>query len=217
MTSIYAFVGAILTVMLVYRIGTWGGKVNITYLILVGTAMSTLLSAMISLLMIYNREQLEKVYLWTLGSFASATWNKVGFLAIITLLGVIILYFYSQELNVLLTGDEVAESLGVDINRVKMILISVASLLIAASVSVSGPIGFVGLIIPHCMRLLIGSNHRLLLPLSLLSGASFMIICDTMARTVAEPTEIPVGVITAVFGVPYFIYLLYRQAKSGKV
>lgn len=216
-TSLFAFIGAILTVILVYYIGSWGSRMNVTNLVLVGTAMSTFLSAMISLLMIYNREQLEKVYLWTLGSFSSANWDKVGFLATVTFVGVSVLVFYSRELNVLLTGDEVAASLGVDTDKVKMILIIVASLLIAASVSVSGPIGFVGLILPHCMRLLVSSDHRVLLPLSLLGGAGFMIVCDTMARTIAEPTEIPVGVITAVFGVPYFIYLLYRQTKGGKV
>ncbi|MBP3886568.1 MAG: iron ABC transporter permease [Cellulosilyticum sp.] len=215
-TSIFAFIGAILTVTLVYRMGTWGSRMNVTNLLLVGTAMSTLLSAMISLLMIFNREQLEKVYLWTLGSFSSATWDKMKFVMIITVVGVVILCFYSRELNALLTGDEVAASLGVDTDRVKKILIIVAALLIAASVSVSGPIGFVGLIMPHCMRLLAGSDHRRLLPLSMLAGASFTIVCDTIARTVADPTEIPVGVITAVFGAPYFIYLLYRHTKGGR-
>ncbi len=216
-TSIFAFIGAILSVALVYRVGIWGNRMNVTNLLLVGTAMSTLLSAMISLLMIYNREQLEKVYLWTLGSFSSANWDKVGFVASVAGIGGSILWIYSRELNALLTGDEVAASLGVDTDKVKRILIIVASLLVAACVSVSGPIGFVGLIMPHCMRLLVGSDHCRLLPLSMFAGASFMVICDTLARTIAEPTEIPVGVITAIFGAPYFIYLLYCHTKSGKV
>lgn len=216
-TSIFAFIGAILTVTLVYRIGTLGNRMVVTNLLLVGTAISTLLSAMISLLMIYNREQLEKVYLWTLGSFNSANWNKVFFLIIIVMIGVIVISTFSRDLNVLLTGDEVAESLGIDTNKVKKILIIVASLLVAASVSVSGSIGFVGLIIPHCSRLLIGSDHRKVIPFAALGGASFMIICDTVARTIAQPTEIPVGVITAVFGAPYFIFLLYKNTKNGRV
>ena len=216
-TSIFAFIGAILTVGLVYRIGTLGKKVVVTNVLLVGTAVSTLLSAMISLLMIYHREQLEKVYLWTMGSFSSANWSKVAFLAVMTLIGVIIIGIFSHELNVLLTGDEMAESLGIDVEKIKKLLMIIASLLVAASVSVSGAIGFVGLIIPHCMRLMIGSDHKILLPVSALGGASFMVICDTIARTIARPTEIPVGVITAVFGAPYFIFLLYRQTKEGKL
>lgn len=216
-TSIFAFIGAILTATLVYRIGTLGRKLVVTNVLLLGTAVSTLLSAMISLLMIYHREQLEKVYLWTLGSFSAANWSKVGFLVGITLVGIMIIGIFTRELNILLTGDEVAESLGVDTGKVKKFLIIIASLLVAASVSVSGPIGFVGLIIPHCMRLINGSDHRLLIPFSALGGASFMVVCDTLARTIAQPTEIPVGVITAVFGAPYFIFLLCRQTKSGKL
>ena len=132
------------------------------------------------------------------------------------IISVVILFVFSRDLNVILTGDEVAASLGIDTVKLKNLLIIFCAILVAASVSVSGTIGFVGLIIPHCMRLLVGSDHRLLLPFSYFGGAAFMIICDTIARTIAAPTEIPVGVITAVFGAPYFIYLLYRNSKNGK-
>ncbi|MGN0143565.1 MAG: FecCD family ABC transporter permease [Clostridium sp.] len=214
--GLFAFTGAIITVMLVYRIGCLGEKVMVTNLLLTGTAISTMLSSAISLLMIYNREDLEKVYLWTLGSFTSANWNKVGFISAISLVSLMVLFIYGRDLNLILTGDEAASSLGVDTSKVKKTLIIVSSVLVAASVSVSGTIGFVGLIIPHCMRLIIGSDHRILLPVSYLGGASFMIICDTIARTAAQPTEIPVGVITSVFGAPYFIYLLYKNNKNRK-
>lgn len=216
-TSIFAFIGAILTVGLVYRLGTLGRRMVVTNILLVGTALSTFLSAMISLLMIYHREQLEKVYLWTLGSFSSANWYKVSYIALITCLGIGIIWMFSPDLNVLMTGDEVAASLGIDIVKVKRLLIIVASLLVAVSVSISGAIGFVGLIVPHCMRLLLGYDHKKLIPFCALGGASFMVICDTLARTVAQPTEIPVGVITAIFGAPYFIFLLYRHTKSGRL
>lgn len=215
-TSIFAFIGAILAVLLVYKVGNLGGRVMTTSLLLTGTAISTMLSSFISLLMIYNREQLEKVYLWTLGSFSSANWNKVIFLAVISLLCVATIFLFSRDLNVILTGDEVASSLGIDTQKLKNILIIVSAILVAASVSVSGTIGFVGLIIPHCMKLIIGSDHKFLIPFSYFGGATFMVICDTIARTIAQPTEIPVGVITAVFGAPYFIFLLYRNNKSGK-
>lgn len=215
--SLFAFAGAILSVLLVYKVGDLGSKISSTNLLLTGTAISTMLSAIISLLMIYNREQLEKVYLWNLGTFSSASWNKVYFLAIISLICITILFIFSRDLNILLTGDESASSLGIDIVKLKKILIIASALLVAACVSVSGTIGFVGLIIPHCMRLIIGSNHKYLIPFSYFAGASFMVICDTISRTIAQPTEIPVGIITAVFGAPYFIFLLSRNNKKGRV
>lgn len=214
--SIFAFIGAILAVSLAYKLGALGGKLVVTNLLLTGTAISSMLSAIISLLMIYNREQLEKIYLWTLGSFSAANWNKVGFLFFISIISVTTLFIFSRDLNIILTGDEVASSLGIDTVKLKNILIFISAILVATSVSVSGTIGFVGLIIPHCMRLIVGPDHRVLMPFSYFGGASFMIICDTLSRNLAQPTEIPVGVITAVFGAPYFIYLLYRNTKSGK-
>lgn len=213
LVSIFAFMGALLTVILVYRIGGLGGKVMVTNLLLTGTAISTMLSSTISLLMIYNREQLEKVYLWTLGSFSASNWSKVLFLAVVSVICVTVIFIFGRDLNIILTGDEAASSLGIDTSRIKNILIIISAVLVAASVSVSGTIGFVGLVIPHCMRLIVGSDHRILLPFSYFGGAAFMIICDTIARTIAQPTEIPVGVITAFFGAPYFVYLLYRNSK----
>ncbi len=216
-TSIFAFIGAILTVILVYRIGTLGGKFSVSNLLLTGTAIGTMLSSMISLLMIYNRDAIEKVYLWTLGSFSAANWSKVIFLGIISVICVSVLFIFARDLNVLLTGDDSALSLGIDIVKLKNILIFISAVLVASSVSVSGTIGFVGLIIPHCMRLIVGANHKYLIPFSYLGGSAFLVICDTLSRTIAEPTEIPVGVITAIFGAPYFIFLLYRNAKKGQV
>lgn len=215
-TGIFALIGALCAVIIVYRMGTIGGKVVVTSLLLTGTAISTMLSAFISLLMIYNREAIEKVYLWTLGSFSSANWNKVIFLFAISAFCVAVLFIFSRDLNVILTGDEAAYSLGIDIVKLKNLLIVVSSLLVAGGVSVSGTIGFVGLIIPHSMRLLIGSDHKKLIPFSYFGGACFMIICDTISRTIAQPSEIPVGIITAVFGAPYFIFLLYRNTKNER-
>ena len=213
--SICSFAAAIATVIAVYNLGSIGGRGSIitTNILLTGTAISTMLSSAISLLMIYNREQLEKVYLWTLGSFSSANWSRVIFLSIISLISISVLFMFGRELNILLTGDETAYSLGVDVSRIKKILIIISTILISSSVSVSGIIGFVGLIVPHCVRLIMGSDHRMLLPISYFGGSIFMIICDTIARTAAQPTEIPVGIITAFFGAPYFIYLLYRSTK----
>lgn len=212
--GVCAFVGAIITVAIVYTLSGVGGRSNMTSMLLTGTAISTMLSAIISLLMTLHRDEIEKVYLWTLGSFSSASWGKVQYLTWFVGIGVAVLLCYSNDLNVLLTGEDSAKSLGINITRVKRILIIFASLLVGACVSVSGIIGFVGLLIPHCTRLIAGPDHRRLLPLCCFSGAIFMILCDTIARTITQPSELPVGVITALFGAPYFVFLLYYNQKK---
>lgn len=214
--GMFAFCGALLTVFLVSILSKVGGRNNITGMLLTGTAISTLLSSIISLLMIFHQDQIEAIYLWTLGSFSAASWSKVSYVMMFTLLCCSGILFYAGDLNVILTGEDTAKSLGINIAKVKRNLIIVSSLLIAACVSVSGIIGFVGLIIPHCIRLMIGPNHKRLLPVACLLGAIFMIVCDTIARVIASPSEIPVGVVTALFGAPYFIFLLYNNQRKGQ-
>ncbi|MBQ9120423.1 MAG: iron ABC transporter permease [Lachnospiraceae bacterium] len=213
--GIAAFAGALITVFIVYQIAGIGAGRKTVHLLLTGTAISSFLSALMSLLMTRHQETLEKVYLWTLGSFSSATWDKVLFLILFVMVGALLLMLLSRELNLLSVGEDTAGTLGVSIQRVRKLIIISGSLLVAASVAVSGVIGFVGLIVPHCVRLLFGSNHERLMPASMLVGAIFMILCDTIARTVTAPSEIPVGVVTSLFGAPYFIYLLYRE-KAGQ-
>jgi iron complex transport system permease protein len=208
-----AFTGAVVTAFLVYKISSIGNKLPAINILLTGIAVSAMLSAMISLLMTLNKEQIDRVYMWTLGSFSSATNTKVAFLFAFSIATTIGLLLYSRKLNVIATGEETAESLGIDTSKVKKTIIILASLLVAACVSVSGIIGFVGLIIPHCTRLISGPKHERLLPLSCFGGAIFMIICDAIARTAVAPSEIPVGVITSVFGAPFFIFLLQRSKR----
>lgn len=212
--GVFAFLGAIITAFMVYRISCIGNKLPVIHILLTGTAVNSMLSAFISLLMSLNREKIEKVYMWTLGSFSSASWKKVCFLLLFAVICVLIISFYSKELNLLSTGEEEAESLGVDTVKTKKVLICVGALLVAACVCVSGIIGFVGLIIPHCIRLICGPVHQRLFPLSCFAGAIFMILCDTISRTIIAPSEIPVGVITSILGAPYFIYLLQRNKKK---
>lgn len=212
--GVCAFIGALATVFLVYRIACTGNRAPVVHIILTGTAVSSMLSAIISLLMSIRREQLEKIYMWTLGSFSGATINKVVFLSFFFLVCGIIIFIFAKDLDLILTGEETALSLGVDTNFVKRSLIIVASILVAACVSVSGTIGFVGLIVPHIVRLICGPKHRKLMPLAALSGAVFLIWCDTIARTIRAPGEIPVGVVTALCGAPYFLYLLSRSKKK---
>lgn len=212
--NIWAFCGAILTVLFVFQISKIGTKVQSITLLLAGIAISSMMSSIISVLMIFNRDKIEMIIFWIMGSVSAASWKHVSILLPVTLIGITVIMFFARELNLFLVGDDSAKSLGVETDKVKKILLVISSVIIAFTVSVSGIIGFVGLIIPHAIRLIIGPDHRALIPFSALGGALFMIICDTIARTIIPPTEIPVGAVTAIFGSPYFIYLLYRSKKK---
>ena len=209
-----AFAGAMLTIIFVYSISITSGRLPVVQLLLAGTAVSSLLSSIISLFMTFNKEGIEKVYMWTLGSFSAANWTKVLYLLIFAAAVTLGIMYFSRELNMLMLGEDTAESLGVNINKIERLLIVISSLLVAACVSVSGIIGFVGLIIPHCMRMLCGVDYKRLIPFACFGGAIFMIICDTAARTIAAPSEIPVGIITSILGAPYFIYLIKKNKKK---
>ncbi len=212
--GLFAFAGALLTVFAVYCVAKPGRGISAVHLLLAGTAISTLLSSMISLLMTFHHEQIVRVYLWTMGSFSSASWEKAAFLGVFVLFGTAVFWSGAGRLNIMLLGEEEAKCLGVDTGRLQRVFILVSSVLVAAAVSVSGIIGFVGLIVPHCVRIICGPDNRKVIPYSLLAGAAFLVACDTAARTMASPTEIPVGVVTSLFGAPYFIALLLK--KRGK-
>lgn len=212
--NLLAFIGAIVTVTLVYNIARIGNKVPTITLLLAGIAVSALLSSIISVLMIFNRDKIESIVFWTMGSVAAASWKHVFTLLPIVLVGTLLIICYARDLNLLMVGDDTAKNLGVEVDKTKRILLVISSVIIAFSVSVSGIIGFVGLIIPHAIRMLVGPDHRVLIPFSALGGAIFLILTDTLARTIIAPTEIPVGAVTAIFGSPYFIYLLYKTKKK---
>ncbi|MBN2898954.1 MAG: iron chelate uptake ABC transporter family permease subunit [Clostridia bacterium] len=212
--TICAFVGALSTIALVYVIGQVHKRNTIATLLLAGIAVSFFLSAIVSLLMIMHREAIERVYLWTMGSMAAANWTKVSAMLPVMVLGIIVLLAFSRDLDVMVSGEEEAKSLGINVDVVRKILLVSTSIMVASAVSVSGIIGFVGLIVPHTVRLFFGSSHKVLLPTSALCGGIFMVVTDTFARIAMPPVEIPVGAITAVVGAPYFIYLLL--SRSGK-
>lgn len=209
-----AFVGAMITVFVVYQIARIGGELSTINMLLTGTAMSTMLSAIISLIMTFNKEQIDKVYMWTMGSFSAANWDKVKFLFVFSIIGFLVLVAYSGKLNILMLGEDDAKCIGIDTIKTRRIIIVIASLLVASAVSVSGVIGFVGLIIPHSIRILCGADNRKLLPYAFFVGAIFLTVCDTLARTISAPTEIPVGIITSVCGAPYFIGLIISRRKK---
>lgn len=213
-TGFMAFVGALLTTLLVYQLGRTGGRVSMTSLLLAGIAVNFMLSATISLLMIFNRQRMENIVMWTMGSFVNATWDKVLLAYITIIAGMIVTRFYARDLNILLLGEEQAKNLGVEVEKTKKILLALSSFIAAIAVSVSGIIGFVGLIIPHAVRLITGPDHRVVLPYGTIVGAIFLVIADTLARTLVSPMEIPVGIITALAGAPFFLYLLAKNRRG---
>ncbi len=212
----FAFAGAMLTMLLVFRVARIATSRSVTGILLAGIACSSMLTAAITLMMMWNREKLEQIYLWMLGSFSSATWIKVGFMAIVLVGAVLSFIVLGRDLDLLSFGDNEAQSMGVSVRRTRTIAVVATSLLVAASVSVSGIIGFVSLIIPHIMRMLVGPKNRRLIPLSLLGGAIFMIFCDMISRTAVPPNEIAVGAITQVTGAPFFLYLLWKERRKGE-
>lgn len=209
-----ALVAALLTVWLIYSIASIGNRLHTTTLLLTGVCLTFLITAIISFLMVLHQDKMDSIIFWTMGSFASASWSDVLLVAPVVLVGVCVVLFYGKDLNLLLAGSETAQSMGVEVEKVKKTLLLFTTLMVAVAVSCCGVIGFVGLVVPHCMRLLVGPDNRKLMPMSILAGALLMLVCDTLARTVLQPSELPVGSLTALVGAPLFIYLLYRRNKQ---
>ncbi|MBU4222778.1 MAG: iron chelate uptake ABC transporter family permease subunit [Euryarchaeota archaeon] len=211
--QIVSFVFAAISIFVVYNISKVGGKVPVDTLLLSGIAVGSLLAAMTSLI-IYTAGVPHQIIFWLMGGLWTADWEKVKISAVMVIFGVLMIYKQGWNLNVMLLGEEQASYLGIDIEHVKRYVLLFAALITASAVSVSGIIGFVGLIIPHIMRILTGPDHRILLPASALAGAIFLVSTDAIARVIMEPAELPVGIITALFGAPFFIYLLRKRRKS---
>ena len=208
--TLFAFLGSFATAGIVYAFSLRNGRIQVTTLLLTGLALSALLSAIMSFIVVVSvvEDLAQTVYFWVLGGFYRAGWKEVGQVLPATLVGCLVIWFFSRELNAMVLGDETARSVGVDVERTKKWLLVAAALACASSVSVAGIIGFVGLITPHVVRLLIGPDHRVLVPASAIAGAIFMMGCDTIARSITPKTEIPVGILTAFLGVPFFLYLM---------
>ncbi len=209
-----AFIGGLATVFLVYRLARIGGKVPVTSFLLSGVAVGFLLNAIMSLLMVLMSRELHRVLYWLMGSFAGKSWSQVAVIIPYFIVGSVLIIWQSRNLNLLVLGEEAAYHLGVDVERSKTVLIFGATTLTASAVAVSGLVGFVGLIIPHIVRLISGPDHRTLIPLSGLAGGVFLLWGDTIARSLLPPIEIPVGVITALAGGPFFLYLLRRHKQD---
>lgn len=208
---LFSFAGGLLSLGFVLALSKQQGQHDRETLILAGVVVQSLLGAFLSFLIAISGQQMQEIVFWMMGSLANRTWLDVGVLLPYFLIGLTYLLFQQRDLNVIALGERAATHLGMNVERKKIMTLVVGSLLTAAAVSVVGIIGFVGLIVPHLMRLLVGPDHRILLPVSTIAGAIFLLWSDTLARTLLESREIPIGVITAFVGAPFFAYLL----KSG--
>ncbi|QIL46500.1 iron ABC transporter permease [Vagococcus coleopterorum] len=211
--SFGAFWGALLASVLVFVFSSVGGKMTSIKLILSGTIISSLFGAVTSLIVFLsnNAEGMKSVAFWSMGSLASADWQKLQILLVV--LTLMILFFLSQYriLDVMLLGEDAALSLGVNLRRYRMLYMGLTAVLTGVIVSFSGMIGFVGLIIPHIVRGFCGSSHKQLLPISILSGGLFMVLCDLLSRVIVTNAELPIGIITALIGAPIFIYMIVKK------
>jgi iron complex transport system permease protein len=216
LVSLGAFVGGGIAVALVYRLSTSSSGTSVSTMLLAGIAITALAGSLSSLLeYAADNEMLRRISLWRMGGFEGATWLRVGLAAFICSILLWRLPRYAQDLNVLLLGESEARHLGVDIQRVKQQLVLLVAIAVGISVALAGAIAFVGLVVPHIMRLLVGPDHKTLLPLSAISGAILLLLADSISRTAVAPAELPVGVITAVLGAPFFIILLRHRHEYG--
>lgn len=209
-----AFIFCVGTMMIVYMLSKSGGNVRTETLILAGIAVSSLISAAVSLLTyIAPSDKMGDIVFWTMGSLSKVGWEDMAFSIPIIVVGIILMLSQSKNLNAMMLGDSHAMDLGVDVRKVRLFLLIVSALVVAAAVAFVGAIGFIGLVIPHIFRLLLGPDNRLLLPLSAFGGAAFILLCDYVAHIVA-PYVLPIGVITAFIGAPFFIYLLSTRKRE---
>ena len=217
LVPVAAFCGALITVILVYNLARVGGKTPIISMLLAGFVVSALLMAIMAFLMSMSDRlnlDLYSVYAFLFGHISITGWEQLVVIAPLVVGGILAARFFAFHLNAFSLGEEGAASLGIEVERDKILILALGSLLTAAAVSISGLIGFVGLVVPHAVRLTLGPDHRILLPASALAGGAFVVIADLLSRILLAPVEIPVGIITAIIGAPFFIYLLRRTRRE---
>jgi len=216
--QIAAFLGALFAMFLVYNIARVGSRVPVSTLLLCGIAVNFFLYAVVALLEVIAGDELHAIVFWLIGGFSNVLWSDIWAVLPFVVVGIAMTFLYTRDLNLLALGEETAQHLGVRVERAKQVLLVLASLVTAAAVSLSGLVGFVGLMVPHITRLVIGPDHRILFPASTIVGAIFLVMCDALARVVATPfastLELPVGIITMLAGAPFFI-LLFRKKKQS--
>jgi iron complex transport system permease protein len=211
---VMAFIGAVAAVAVVYLIARVGKTLPVTTLILAGVAIGSLLMSITSYFTMISADKVHSILSWLMGNFSYAGWDQLGIISPYIVVGLAVIFLFARPLNVMQLDEEQAQQLGINVERTKIILLGAATMITAAAVCFVGTIGFVGIIVPHIVRLIWGPDHRLLLPLSAITGAILLIMADTASRTLMAPSEIPVGVITAFIGAPFFLFLLRRTKKA---
>jgi iron complex transport system permease protein len=215
LVSVGAFIGGFTATLLVYRLATSGVGTSVTTMLLAGIAIGALAGALNSLLSYFSdNDMLRQISLWQMGNLSGASWLKVTIMGLVAMLLMGLFPRDSKALNALLLGESEARHLGVNVQRVKRRLIVLTALGVGVSVAVAGLVGFVGLIMPHIIRLMIGPDHRWLIPASGLAGAILLVVADSLARVVVIPAELPTGILTAILGAPFFVALLLQQRKD---
>lgn len=209
-----AFVGALVTVTLVYTIARVGRTTPVTTLLLAGVAVGTFASALTSMMMLLSADELHRAISWLLGGFSLGGWQPVLAALPYLFVGLGVLILLGRPLNVLQFGDEDALQLGLDVEKFKLVIVVASSLVAATAVSFSGPIAFVGLIVPHLVRILWGTDYRRVIPLAILGGGSILLAADVVARTIMAPRDLPVGIVTSIVGAPFFLWLLRRAKRE---
>ena len=209
--SILAFVCALAVTFIVYMLSRRRGRVATGTLLLTGIALGSLAASVTSFFLVMGGEDQRTILFWLMGSFSASRWDHIIMMLPYVTIGLGVVLVFSRDINVLLLGDEQAAQLGINVEKVKVILLIASSCLAASAVAVSGVIGFVGLIVPHLVRLVVGPDYRILTPLAAITGGLLLIVADTAARTLMAPAEMPIGIITTVLGGPFFLYLLHRQ------
>lgn len=215
--AIAAFIGACVTTFMVYRLAVGSGKADITTLLLAGIAINALAGSFTGLLTyMATDDQLRNITFWTLGSLGGASWRTLGGIVPFVVVSLVALPFFAKPLNALALGESQAGHMGINVGLIKRLIIVAATLGVGASVAVSGMIGFIGLVIPHILRMAFSADHRLVIPGSALLGASVLVLADLVARTIFAPAELPIGILTAIIGAPVFIYIiLVERRKKG--
>lgn len=212
----FALLGALLAVAATIGMAMQNGKLPVMVLLLTGVAVSMLMGALTSgVLTLLNEYRLREFLFWLVGGLDYRRWEHVYLAGIPVLSGIAVLCFLARHINILTLGEQEARSVGVPVAALRLLLLFVTAITTAAAVCVSGTIGFVGLVVPHIMRILLGPEHRMLLPASALAGSIFLLLCDTLGRMLLPPAEIRVGIMTAILGAPYFLYLLHKVKKQG--
>jgi iron complex transport system permease protein len=211
--------GALLSSVLIYFLSTSRGTTSLLFIVIAGMAISSLLNALTSALLLISREyEVSQFLFWTMGGLDGRSWQHILLAAPVLIPGVVVLGLFSRELNLFALGEESALSLGMRVERTKRLLLALSAIVTGMAISVAGPIGFVGLLVPHLFRFLVGADHRSLIPASALGGALFLTVCDLLGRSIAPPFEVRVGIITAILGSPYLLSLIVRiQRRSMRV